>query len=387
MKRNDDLSGSIEFVGLAEVMQLLGTSGATGELQATFASGASGWVRFGEGEVFDAGYEDEKGVQAFYSLFHEEEGRFSFRTQTRAGHCVIRKNLTGLVMDGLRFADEKRDEEEGKAASADGPVKIRGPLVDYSDVVDEEFFQPEAAIVKQGRFGAWIWVVLDGEVRMDKEIDNRIVPVARMGRGAFVGSAGNFGMQPNPRNATVRAVSEVQLGVLDSQRIAKEYTGFPDLVKALISSRDTFQRKVFDFMAKSAIALPAPTAIPAGMKRISLGNVPDENVDMRVRSGNLQLVYLSGKGQIPIATFGPGSVIQNVLDSQKEAVGRLAFLASPETRVARLESDELEETLMTCSSTFQKLIGFGQVELKALLGVVCDRLWRAEALSAAKTDT
>jgi CRP-like cAMP-binding protein len=115
---------------------------------------------------------------------------------------------------------------------------IRGPLIDYLYIVDEEEFKDGDIIVNEGKYGSWIWVVLEGVVQIIKNTSQGPLKISRLSHGAFIGSIGSFLMGGNIRSATTVALGKVQLGVLDSQRLFVEFSRLSLELRGIIISLD-----------------------------------------------------------------------------------------------------------------------------------------------------
>jgi pSer/pThr/pTyr-binding forkhead associated (FHA) protein len=124
--RGGGLSGTIESMGLPQVIQMLEGGRKTGRLLVT-APGISGSIRFNEGRVVagegraienpDAAVE---GAEAVYALLELERGVFEFLPQdaaaeARAAGPTIVESTQALLMEGLRRLDERRLEEKRRS--------------------------------------------------------------------------------------------------------------------------------------------------------------------------------------------------------------------------------------------------------------------------------
>ena len=105
-------------------------------------------------------------------------------------------------------------------------------------VADEEDFFDGENIVEEGKHGSWLWVILEGVVEIVKESPKGHIPIIRLGDGSFIGSFASFLIQGHIRNATAVAVGNVQLGVLDSQRLAQEFAKLSSEFRGLLISLD-----------------------------------------------------------------------------------------------------------------------------------------------------
>jgi len=148
-------------------------------------------------------------------------------------------------MNGVKMLDDGQIKRLGPASQLaihgggkDSMPAITGPFVDYSHVVDEEEFRDGQEIVKQGKHGIWIWVILEGVVEIIKETDRGPLKILKIGEGAFIGSLASLITGDNVRSATTLAVGNVQLGVLDSQHLFSEFSRMSREFKGVLMSLD-----------------------------------------------------------------------------------------------------------------------------------------------------
>ncbi len=256
MSSKASLSGSLNFLSLVDLLQLLGSNGSSGVLRirSKYASGP-GIVYFTNGNPVDASSGSAKGLDALYSLFGWSEGEFEFSPDDVNRKKAITNTRMEVILDGLKKLDDGQIEKLGPEAllktvkdSGGGPSfpLIKGPLIDYNYVVDEEEYQDGAKIVGQGKHGSWIWVVLEGVVDIVKETPQGPLPIVKIGTGAFIGSLTTFLLEGHKRSASAIASGKVQLGVLDSQRISSEYARIPSGFKEVLRSLENRLIQVAD---------------------------------------------------------------------------------------------------------------------------------------------
>lgn len=243
------LTGDLKYLGLGDILQLIGANGSTGVLKLSCRYAAHpALLYFKDGNPVDARCGDLGGLDALYPLFGWSEGAFEFTQDEVHGPNTINKSRMGIILEGLKLKDDGKIEIIGadslpSIAKSLGPSGeeiplVKGPLVDYMYVVDEEDFFDGEHIVEEGRHGNWIWVILEGVVEIAKETSTGRLPILRLGSGCFIGSLATFLVHGNIRAASVVAVGNVQLGVLDSQRLAQEYAGLPRTFRHLLVSLD-----------------------------------------------------------------------------------------------------------------------------------------------------
>lgn len=243
-----DLSGNLEFLGLVDLMQLLGANGSSGtlRLQSKYVSGPA-VVYFSAGNPIDASSGPLKGLDALYSLFGWTEGEFEFRHDNLERDKVIKNSRMEVILDGLKKLDDGQIEKLGPQAlvktisdptGKGGIPIIKGPLIDYNFVVDEEEYAAGTHIVQEGKHGNWIWVVLEGVVDIVKNTPQGPLTIVKISEGTFIGSMASFLLEGNIRSASAIASGNVQLGVIDSQRVSNEYARLSPEFKGLLRSMD-----------------------------------------------------------------------------------------------------------------------------------------------------
>ena len=221
---NAALSGDLTFISLGDILQLLGSNGSTGILRIMSKYAPEpGLIYCMDGNPVDASNGSLRGLDALFSLFGWVEGNFEFTQEKVQKENVIKKSRMELILDGLSMLDDGVIEKLGpisfeKKVSDSSGVKttiplIKGPLVDYMYVVDEEEFSDGSIIAEEGKHGSWVWVILEGVVEIVKETSQGPLKLHRLGAGAFIGSVASFLMGDNVRGASVVAVGNVQLGV------------------------------------------------------------------------------------------------------------------------------------------------------------------------------
>ncbi len=244
------LAGNLCFISLADLFQILGGNNSTGTLHLTSQYvPAPGLIYFVNGNPVNATNGPSQGLDAVYPLFGWTDGKFEFYEEQIQVERVINNSRMEIVLDALKMFDDGQIEKVGPVShedesavqsgeSEDGqagtlPI-IKGPVVDYMYVIDEEEFRDGDRIVSEGGHGDWIWVILEGTVLVTRETSNGPVTLARLGEGCFVGTLSSLLRREHVRDATVTAVGDVQLGVLDIQRMSGECAALSLNLKELL---------------------------------------------------------------------------------------------------------------------------------------------------------
>jgi hypothetical protein len=102
-------------------------------------------------------------------------------------------------------------------------------------------------ICRQGQTGECAYFIRSGEVEVVREADGQSAVIARLGPGQYFGEAAL--LQNAPRNATVRAVTDVELAVLGKEN-------FLNLIRLLPATHEdvlqTVQRRAMEAPASGA---------------------------------------------------------------------------------------------------------------------------------------
>lgn len=104
----DELRGNLSQMGLADLLQMLAMNKRSGTVTVTLPGG-HGDIRVEEGEIVDASYRRLEGEKALFRLLREASGHFTFNPQRATGPRRITAAGHGLLMDGMRLADEIRE--------------------------------------------------------------------------------------------------------------------------------------------------------------------------------------------------------------------------------------------------------------------------------------
>ncbi|RJR40750.1 MAG: DUF4388 domain-containing protein [Desulfobacteraceae bacterium] len=249
MNRRPELAGDLEFVSLADLLQVLGGGNSTGTLYlASEFSQDPGEVRFVSGEIVDAKWGRSAGVNAVYSFFGWQQGRFEFRQQQFSGRRTIRKGRMEIVLDALRMLDDGLVKRIGsprrRLDHPSGPLRsfqkdlplIRGNVIDYSFILAEESFEDQTRIVSEGSHGNWIWVILEGRALVSREEGGKEIPILHLGEGSFIGGLEMLVFGDHVRTSTVTAVGKVKAALLDTHRLSNELMALsPEFRRSLLN--------------------------------------------------------------------------------------------------------------------------------------------------------
>jgi CRP-like cAMP-binding protein len=381
MRDNVVLAGSLKFLSLGDIMQLLGANGSTGILRmiSRYAS-EPGFVYFESGNPINASCGSKLGLEAIYSLFGWGDGEFEFSKESITSQRVITKSRMGIILEGLKMVDDGQIRKVGPdaasrqnaAAYAAGSVPIvKGPLVDYMYVADEEDFFDGEYIVEEGKHGSWIWVILEGVVEIVRDTPEGPLPMIRLGDGAFIGSLASFLIQGHIRTATAVAVGNVQLGVLDSQRLAQEFARLTPEFRGFLVSLDKrlkqLNERAFDFrLGKFSIE------DFVGNKKPIITQNSTEDALYVVREGTASVVRFDDSTHIPLAQLYKGDYFGHIpfvdLGHEPEAA---SVLAGKDLKVRKIDMTQFQNEYNQLSTTFKNFVDNVATCVSVTTDVVC----------------
>jgi CRP-like cAMP-binding protein len=365
------LSGDLRFISLADCFQILGGNNSTGTLtiESPYVS-TSGSIFFIDGNPVNASSGSLLGLDAIYPLFGWIEGTFEFREEIPQPKQVVTSSRMEIVLDALRMLDDGLIEKVGPVsvdsahAAGDGSSRggrnaqpvIRGPLADYMYVIDEEGFRDGVKIVTEGGHGTWIWVILEGTVAMTRNTAKGTLNIAKLGEGSFIGTMTSFVQRDYARNSTVSAVGDIQLGVLDSERLNREYAALSPDFKALVLSLDKRLRKITDKtveLHENGQAANGPTQDT----EVILNQDDTGGGVFFIKKGKAYVVRSAQKGDLPLFSLGVGDVFGDVpfLDAGHEP--RCAkVVGSKDLELKKLDPVMLRQEYNQLSKTLRNLV-------------------------------
>lgn len=361
------LTGSLEFLPLGDLLQLVGSNGSTGILRLSSKyTQEPGEVYIQEGNPIHAVNGSLSGIDAINSLFGWTIGRFEFEEKPTDCERTIKKSRMNIILDSLSMLDEGTIETLGPVSydrkPSDAPSKdpvvpvIRGPMIDYMYVVDEEAFREGQEIAEEGSHGNWIWVVLEGIVQIAKQTDKGPVTLLNVTEGAFVGSSASFQIGGNVRGASAVAIGDVQLGVLDSQRLAGEYAQMSSAFRGLVTGMDRRLRELTDHTIQMRRGENTAPEMIRDKKRVIKQGDAQEKI-FALSQGDACVVGRVNKEYIPLAKLSPGDIFGRLpfLDIGHEPDAAAVFGAEG-LKVKSIDPDDLKKEYEGLSTTFKNML-------------------------------
>jgi len=382
MRDNAVLAGSLKFLALGDIMQLLGANSSSGVLRLISRYAAEpGFIYFENGNPVNASCGTAIGLEAVYALFGWTDGEFEFTKENIVSQRVITKSRMGIILEGLKMVDDGQVKRVGPGApsrkltaavDSDAVPIIKGPLVDYMYVADEEDFFDGEYIVEEGKHGSWIWVILEGVVEIVRETPEGPLPIVRLGDGSFIGSLSSFLIQGHIRTATAVAVGNVQLGVLDSQRLAQEFAGLTPEFRGFLVSLDKrlkqLNERAIELRQKQ---LDSSEFLDNKKPVMKQGNV-EEDLYV-IREGSASVVRQEDFGRVPLAQLYAGDYFGHTpfLDMGHEPEFA-SVMANKELKVRKVDVAQFQKEYNQLSTTFKNFIDNVATCVSVSTKVVCN---------------
>lgn len=365
MVNNIVFSGSLLFVSLADVFQLLGDNNCTGILTLRSPHSADGGlVYFSGGNPINASYGNLKGLQAAYALFGWTDGKYEFSEEDLTGiDPVIKQGRMGIVMDALRLLDEGAIARVGpdrlrrpdvKKADLTTLEPMKGPMVDYLYVKGEYAYPDGATIVTEGKYGKWLWVIYEGVVRVIRETPKGAVTLARLGEGCFIGTIKALAYGDYQRNASVIAEGNVRLCILDIEPLQREYAMLSQSFRNMLISLDNRTRLINDHVIQAAIE-GQPKALP--QDKIFDDPFQKSSELYIIRKGTADIIGKGPKGDVNLLSLGVDDVFGKIpfIDFGHEPFSA-SVMTSKSFQTDILDGRALEQEYENLSRTLRNFI-------------------------------
>jgi CRP-like cAMP-binding protein len=376
-------AGNLSFLNLGELLQLLGTTGSSGTVAIHNAQAAQpGYIYIDKGNPINAANGSRTGLDALFSLFGWIDGQFEFVQENVTVEKTITKSRMEIILDGLRLLDEGQVEVIGPASAGSKPSDtaaksgslplIKGPLVDYSYVVDEESFYDGDEIVQEGNHGNWIWVILEGIAEIVKETPKGTLSMLRIGDGAFLGSVASLLQADNVRSATVTAAGNIQLGMLDSQLMTSELAAQSIDYREFVRALDIRLKHVTSMAVDIYVGEKNTAGLIEGKKPLIKQGQGEERL-FRITSGDAIVARETDSGIVPLAHLKKGDFFGHVpfLDMGNEPQAASVF-ASPNLKLAALDPVALQKEHEKLSSTLQNILAHLATSISVTTLIACD---------------
>jgi len=117
----------------------------------------------------------------------------------------------------------------------------------YGYMVDEHDYPDKKVILEEGSIGDWVYIVLEGRVKVKKKTAKGLVTLATLEEGAIFGEVQLFLKREKLRDTMVQAHGPVKVGILDTSRLDREFELVSSQLKGLIK---TLARRLSESISK-----------------------------------------------------------------------------------------------------------------------------------------
>ena len=364
---NFALAGNLKFLSLGDILQFLGSNTSTGVLYITSNYvQTQGTIYFVKGNPVNASAGSLVGIDALNSLFGWVDGEFEFRDESVSCEQIINKSRMQIILDALGMLDDGLIERLGPLSFSDKsqltgnsskmPI-IKGPLIDYTYIVDEEEFRAKNKIVAEGKHGGWLWVILEGVAEIVKETPTGQLKLLKIGEGAFIGSLTSFLMlEQTVRSAAISAVTNVQLGVLDSRSLSVDFLRMSNSLRNLALSLDKRMKQATEKAVDTHLnKIRLEEYINVKNQVIKQGDSEDNLFE--ITEGVAHIVRHTEHGYVPLGSLYPGDFFGNIpfLDLGQEPFHASVF-GSENLEFKKMSPDSLQQEYNQLQPTFKNII-------------------------------
>ncbi len=380
---NFALAGNLSFLSLGDILQFLGSNTSTGVLYITSRyAHTQGKIYFVKGNPINASAGSLFGLDALNSLFGWVEGEFEFRDERVSCEQIINKSRMQIILDALSMLDDGQIERLGPVSYSEKskssgnsfnlPI-IKGPLIDYTYIVDEEEFRANNKIVAEGKHGGWLWVILEGVAEIVKNIPTGHLKLLKIGEGAFIGSFTSFLMlEGTVRSAAISAVTNVQLGVLDARRLSVDFLRMSNSFRNLAISLDKRMKQVTD-MAVDVHLNKVRLEEYINVKNQVINQGDGEENLFEITEGVAHIVRNTEYGYVPLGSLYPGDFFGNIpfLDLGQEPFHASVF-GSEDLEFKKMSPDSFQQEYNQLQPTFKNFIDHLSTCISVTSMVTCE---------------
>ena len=104
----------------------------------------------------------------------------------------------------------------------------------YSYIASEESYPDKAVIIEENARGDWVCVILQGRAKVKKKTTKGLVTIYTLKEGDIFGEMSLFGKRKGIRMASIIADGPVAIGILDKERLNREFESLSSQLKDLI---------------------------------------------------------------------------------------------------------------------------------------------------------
>jgi len=119
----------------------------------------------------------------------------------------------------------------------------------YGYIAHEEDYPDKTEIIQQGSKGDWAFVIIEGEVKVKKKTPKGWLTVDTLRKGDIFGEMAMITKGECLRTASVFANGPVKVGVLDTDRVIKDYESLSPQMRTLLRALVTRLKDSTDQLA------------------------------------------------------------------------------------------------------------------------------------------
>ena len=112
-------------------------------------------------------------------------------------------------------------------------MELDSRILEY--VANEEDYADGQEIFREGASGEWMYIVLEGRVKVRKKTEKGVLTITTLKAGAIFGELMFLQMTQGSRTASVVADGNVTVGILDTHRVSSELGGASPVLRKLIA--------------------------------------------------------------------------------------------------------------------------------------------------------
>jgi len=106
----------------------------------------------------------------------------------------------------------------------------------YGYIASEECYENNEYIINEGSRGDWVYVILEGQVKVKKMTSKGMVTIDTLKEGDIFGEMILWQGGKATRSASIIADGSVKVGLLNGERLLQDYESISPRLKTLIKS-------------------------------------------------------------------------------------------------------------------------------------------------------
>ena len=226
--------------------------------------------------------------------------------------------------------------------------------MDYHYVMGEYSYKDGATIVKEGKYGKWMWVIYEGTVKITRETSKGTITLARLGEGCFIGTIKALSHGEYSRSATVIAEGKVRLFILDAKPLQQEYAALSENFRKILLSLDNRLRLIND-NAVAAYTGGYSKGLPED--KVFENKFQNDTDLYIIRKGTADIIGKGPKGDVNLMSLGSNDVFGKIpfMDFGHEPLSASVMTSNP-FEADILDSQALQEEYDNLSHTFRNFV-------------------------------